>query len=60
MQKRAPAGAAVPHDGQLAASGVPQAMQNAAPSGLEVWQFGQTEAVWGISTKMIARTAANS
>ena len=35
MQKRAPAGAAVPQDGQLAVSAVPHAMQKAAPSGLE-------------------------
>ncbi len=35
MQKRAPAGAAVPQDGQLAVSAVPQDMQKAAPSGLE-------------------------
>ena len=35
MQKRAPAGAGVPHDGQFAVRAVPQAMQKAAPCGLE-------------------------
>ena len=60
MQKRAPAGAAVPQDGQLAVSAVPHAMQKAAPSGLEAWQLGQTAAVCAISSKIIARNAANN
>ena len=51
MQKRAPAGAAVPQDGQLAVRGVPQAMQKAAPSGLEAWQLGQAAAVCAMFSK---------
>jgi hypothetical protein len=39
MQKRAPAGAWVPQDGQVAVREAPQAMQKAAPCGFEAWQL---------------------
>ncbi len=45
MQKRAPAGADVPQEGQSTARALPQAMQKAAPSGLEASQLGQGTAV---------------
>jgi hypothetical protein len=40
MQKRAPADAVVPHEGQLISSAAPQDMQKRAPCGLAVSQLG--------------------
>jgi hypothetical protein len=41
MQKLAPSGASVPHDGQRRSSGDPQLMQNFAAAGLSVEQAAQ-------------------